>query len=238
MKDAWEDQISLNSFDDKGFEVEPPASTHADMALNVPVMDDFMSPADVLSLAERDQSPIPSTSDREGYYGPNHLSYWASGLRDRLYLEKLAADHGVALRRVLDIGCASGRVIRHFGYGGLATEPEAIYGCDINARHIRWIQENLPQALIPFQTTSVPHIPLPADELDLVTAFSVFSHIEAFESSWLMEIRRVLKPGGLLYCTIQSDHTWSAMKEGWPAYNAASRHPNFEKEREDMPMSR
>lgn len=231
MDAAWEDQISINSFDQTGFEIVAPAASHLGMALNVPNHDDFFTVDEVPELARADVRPIPALKDREGYYGPNHLSYWLSGLRDRLYLQSLAEKYGVTLKNVLDIGCASGRVIRHFAYDDFLPGLNAVYGCDINARHVRWVQEHLSPALTPFQSTSVPYLPLESGELDLVTTFSVFSHIEAFESGWLMEIRRVLRRGGLFYCTIQSDHTWKTMTADWPAYQAASKHPDFEAER-------
>ncbi len=66
--------------------------------------------------------------------------------------------------------------------------------CDINRRHVDWCNLHLPRSIRVFQNTSLPLIPLPEGAVDLVSAFSVFSHIEAFDTTWLMEIRRVLAP--------------------------------------------
>ncbi|MEM7516868.1 MAG: hypothetical protein AAF368_08090, partial [Planctomycetota bacterium] len=58
-------------------------------------------------------------------------------------------------------------------------------------------------------------------------AFSVFTHIEAFETAWLMELRRVLRPGGLAWVTVHTEKTWEDMTENWPLYKALKNHPKF-----------
>jgi len=102
---------------------------------------------------------------------------------------------GVDVRSYLDFGCATGRVIRHFG----AAEPQIkTYGCDINRMHVDWCAKYLPENITVFQNHSIPTLSLPDNSIDMVSAFSVFTHIEAFETSWLMELRRILRPGGRL----------------------------------------
>jgi SAM-dependent methyltransferase len=53
-----------------------------------------------------------------------------------------------------------------------------------------------------------PPLPIPDAQFDVVTAFSVFTHIDELESPWLLELRRILKPGGLLYATIHDESQW------------------------------
>jgi ubiquinone/menaquinone biosynthesis C-methylase UbiE len=79
------------------------------------------------------------------------------------------------------------------------------------------------------QITSIPHLPFEDNTFNLVSAFSVFTHIEAFETAWLMELKRILKPGGLAWITIHSENTWREMEPGWPLYDALARHPDFER---------
>ena len=38
-----------------------------------------------------------------------------------------------------------------------------------------------------FQNHSIPTLPLPDASIDLITAFSVFTHMEGMETAWLME---------------------------------------------------
>lgn len=47
--------------------------------------------------------------------------------------------------------------------------------------------------------------------MDIVCAFSVFTHIDDLDLAWLCEIRRVLKKNGLFYVTIHSDDTWKSL---------------------------
>lgn len=227
---TWEDNISLNS------------SAHEPLAALGPV-GDFLAQDDgsvtwdqnVLSKAEaveKDVSPLPLTADREGYYSANHYNYWASGMRDLMQLKEWATRNGVKTDTMLDIGCASGRLLRHVHY---TNSIGTMYGCDINRRHVDWVASYLPREIRVFQTTSLPHLPLPDSSVDIVTAFSVFTHIEAFDTYWLMEIRRVLKPGGVAWLTFNGDRIWRELNPTWPLWEAVNSHPDFQTVR-DFPQ--
>jgi SAM-dependent methyltransferase len=53
-----------------------------------------------------------------------------------------------------------------------------------------------------------PALPFPDGYLDCVVAFSVFTHIDSEDTAWLMELRRIVKPGGHVYLTIHDQATW------------------------------
>lgn len=168
----------------------------------------------------RDSAPIPSCEDREGYHGDRHLDWWHSGLDDYLKIRATARKHGFVRPdrdRVFEMGCASGRVLRHFAAQEPATET---WGSDISLRHVEWVRQHLPASVKIFQNTVLPHLPIEDNFFSIVSAFSVFTHIDEFELSWLAEVRRILRPGGLAYLTIHSDHTWRIMKPEWPVYQA------------------
>jgi hypothetical protein len=77
--------------------------------------------------------------------------------------------------------------------------------------------------------------------VDLISAYSVFTHIEAFETTWLMELRRILRPGGIAWVTVHTERTWAQMAPGWPLHNAMSKHPDFQPylaERGELPGER
>lgn len=224
MDSVWEEFISLHAVGETEFQVLPPAAEHkaidahpTDWSTEGPALDEALA---------RDTFPLPLTDDREGYYGPHHYSYWASGARDARLLFEVVDRLGVDLRSYLDFGCATGRVLRHVA---LAPDREvAVMGCDINRRHTDWIARHLPPTITVFQNHSIPTLPLPDNSLDAITAYSVFTHIEAFETAWLMELRRVLRPGGIAWVTVQSEKTWADMRPGWPIYDALSGMVDFE----------
>jgi ubiquinone/menaquinone biosynthesis C-methylase UbiE len=106
--------------------------------------------------------------------------------------------------RVLDLGCASGRMIRWLE--DVAGRCE-IWGVDISARHITWCQQHLSPPFNFAAITTFPHLPFEDGYFDLVYCGSVFTHICDLADAWLLELRRITKPGGRLYITIHDRHT-------------------------------
>lgn len=175
------------------------------------------------ALAEyiaRDPFPLPAAANREGYYGAYHYAYWLSGLKDYLQIKQVLAKHGVPfsqLRTMLELGCATGRVLRHF----VCQEPQlTVWGADINVNNIEWLLQHLGPAPLVFQNTLLPHLPLEDNSVDLFCAFSVFTHIDELELAWLAEVRRILRPGGIAYITLHTDHTWRILNKEHALFNA------------------
>jgi SAM-dependent methyltransferase len=180
--------------------------------------DGIMMERPLTSYVAEDTYPIPATADREGYYGSRHYDYWLSGLKDYLGIKQAAHKCGVLLTegsRVLDFGCASGRVLRHF----LCHEEGLdLWGVDINLRHVEWIRRFLPPSVKVFQNTILPTLPIEDNTVSVVCAFSVFTHIDTLETAWLAELRRILHKGGIAYVTIHGDHTWQTTTPSRPFY--------------------
>lgn len=222
MAGYWEDSVSINT--QATFEPRAVGSAHDHLQMDDGTMqwDEAIVPR--RQLLDADRSQIPEPRDREGYYGDNHFNYWASGARDLAQIAAFMNTHRLAYDSVLDFGCASGRMVRHYHYSRLFG---AVAGCDINRLHVDWCAHYLPSEIVPFQSTSMPTLPLADNSLTLITAFSVFTHIEAFEDAWLMEFRRILRPGGIAWITVHSDRTWREVNEHWPLYNAIKGFPEF-----------
>jgi SAM-dependent methyltransferase len=106
--------------------------------------------------------------------------------------------------RVLDFGCASGRMIRFLG--DVADRCE-VWGVDISARHIIWCQEHLSPPFNFATVTTAPHLPFEDAYFDLIYSGSVYTHIADLADAWLLELKRIMKPGGRLYITIHDKHT-------------------------------
>ncbi|PTY06626.1 hypothetical protein DB347_11340 [Opitutaceae bacterium EW11] len=170
----------------------------------------------------RDSFSIPVTADREGYHGERHFDWWLSGLRDYLLVKNAFCAHAAhgSIGRAFELGCASGRVLRHFA----CQNPECeSWGADLNLRHVEWVRKFLPRQVKVFHSSILPSLPFPDAYLDVVYAFSVFTHIDYFEAAWLAELRRVLRPGGIAYLTVHTDATWSRMRAGMPVYDSLVR---------------
>lgn len=209
----WEDDISRNARDTEPFALVSPVAEWEPEAFEAfhsgqgPVE---IADLPVLSLAKRDTAPLPVKQDREGYCGDNHEWYWLSGLRDYHTACQIVRRHKGHMDRVLDVGCASGRVLRHFAFQSNATE---IWGSEINHRHIRFLCDHMPPNVRPVAVPCLPNYPVEDNYFDLVTAFSVFTHIDVFETAFVAEIRRILKPGGLACLTVLDDSTWTSLRE-------------------------
>ena len=227
-EDIWENMISRN-LPDKDFEILRPAKDYRESDSH-PINWDRENLPFSEALA-RDIYPLPATSDRESYYGPHHFSYWASGLREMRNLLQCAKYYDLEVNTYLDIGCASGRVVRHFA---INSDTKRIIGCDINRRHIEWILAYLPGTIEVFQNTSIPNLPLEDSSVDLISAFSVFTHIENFDLAWMMEIKRILRPGGIAWTTFLSEQIWVEMKETSALYKNWSKHPEFAARRQEI----
>lgn len=160
------------------------------------------------------RSPLAGSIDLSGMlapFPPADLMMNTTGLTRQ---EEFAA-HGVAMLQalarcspkplaaygsMLDFGVGVGRLARMFqGFEGRYV------GVDIDPRHVRWISENLAyvEAL-----ESIPRepLPLPANSFDGVISISVFTHLnEADQRFYLSELRRVAKPGAILFLTVHGE---------------------------------
>jgi hypothetical protein len=162
----------------------------------------------VQSAIQRDDVPIPAPSDREGYFGNGHLTYWLSGMADLRAIRALApaASHA----RVLDFGGASGRVARQI----VLAEPSATVAiAELNHSHVMWCDEHFGPSIRAVKVGQYCHFPLADQSISLCVGFSVFTHLDAWESGWLAEIHRVLEKGAYAFLTIHSEHTWSVISK-------------------------
>jgi SAM-dependent methyltransferase len=153
------------------------------------------TPFPPLPLANRVGS-LESARDPYGYY--DDLGRKA---RDQI-LAVLPPDWSFEGKRVLDFGCGAGRTLRHFLREAATAE---IWGCDLDAESIEWLEGNLSPPLRVFRNDADPPLPQPDGYFDLIWAVSVFTHLVESWSAWLLELRRVLRPDGLLVATFMGE---------------------------------
>ena len=111
--------------------------------------------------------------------------------------------------RVLDFGCAAGRMVRWLKD---VAEKGEVWGVDVSADHIAWCTQNLSPPFNFATTTEIPHLPFEDRYFDFIYAASVFTHIDDLAAAWLQELRRILRPGGRLYATIHDEHLVSILE--------------------------
>ena len=112
--------------------------------------------------------------------------------------------------RILDWGCASGRVIR--GLTRFAQSGE-VWGVDQSAACIAWNRVKLAPPFH-FATCSCwPHLPFEDNHFDFIFGISVFTHIAELVDTWLLEMRRIMRPGAYALFTIHDEHSIDFFKE-------------------------
>jgi SAM-dependent methyltransferase len=166
-------------------------------------------------LASPDGMPIPPRN-LWWDYADTAERYLEIGRINIRKMREILAPHGADLRpglRILDFGCAAGpqiRCLRDFAASG------EVWGVDISAEHVGWCVQHLPETFRFAVTTTAPHLPFEDRYFDLIYCGSVFSHIGEMTAAWLLELARIIRPGGSLYLTINTKQSMHAYLNRWP----------------------
>lgn len=167
---------------------------------------DFGGPA---VLVEGEDLPLPPPGMRGGYSADDG-EYLATGRNHQaIYLEQIEKHLGLNQNAtIMEFGCATGRVLRHFNKQRNELGWSMI-GCDVQADHVEWLRQNWPDDICVYVGSVFPKLPFEDNSIDVIYGMSVFTHIKYHWDFWLLELRRVLKPGGLLLQTIHAERAWS-----------------------------
>lgn len=137
-------------------------------------------------------------------------SYLANGrsiarcLVDALSAPSVALKHMV----ILDFACGPGRVI---GELARATESCTLHGSDIDAQAIAWASGNLSSLARFSVNTAAAPTDYASVMFDAIYSVSLFTHLDTpAQDEWLAEMRRLLKPGGVLLATTHDALRWTA----------------------------
>jgi SAM-dependent methyltransferase len=150
--------------------------------------------------------PIPPKELWEGY-GKNAELFLKTGKVDVDTMLQILESSGFRIRnggRVLDLGCASGRMIRWLAD---ISDQCDVWGVDISAKYIRWCQEHISPPFYFATVTTAPHLPFEDGYFDLIYCGSVFTHIADLADAWLLELKRIVRREGRLYITVHDKHT-------------------------------
>lgn len=103
-------------------------------------------------------------------------------------------------KNVLDFGCGCGRLARMF-----KGHAHNVFGCDIDRRHIEWINHNL--TFMKASVTAVhPPTPYHDSTFDMIVSISVFTHLnEESQNEFLSELYRISSPHAYLFLTVHGE---------------------------------
>ena len=122
-------------------------------------------------------------------YEEHHRERRAEGefvfVPDRIPLFQAAIGRG---KRVLDLGCRSGALTRHF------LEGNELVGLDVDAAALAKASD---LGIEPVQANVEEPLPFEDASFDAVVAGELFEHLQ-FPDALVAEIARVLRPGGVL----------------------------------------
>ena len=156
-----------------------------------------------------EELPLPPADYRPGYAPDNDQLYVDWGKSDHNQICDVIRKHRGKYEdlTILDFGCSSGRVLRHF-MAERRAHGWKLMGIDIQARLIEWMRRNFPREINVLCGSTLPHLPFADNSIDVIYGISVFTHTKYLWDTWLMEFKRVLKPGGLCLQSVQCEAAW------------------------------
>ncbi|MGM0876128.1 MAG: class I SAM-dependent methyltransferase [Bacillota bacterium] len=103
--------------------------------------------------------------------------------------------------KVLDFGCGWGRIIRFF-FKDVADQN--LLGVDVDPKMISLCNDLLGKGKYKVVNPQPPVHSIDDNSLDIIFAFSVFSHLaEDTAEKWIKEFSRILRPGGIVVATTE-----------------------------------
>ena len=149
-------------------------------------------------------------------YGQDTEAYLARGRNTASMLRSIVEEYGNVFdcnSALLDWGCTTGRVLRCFAEEAKTAE---VWGVDVDQLSIDWAIAHLSPPFRFLCTSAYPSLPFPDAKFSLIYGISVMTHLEHFRGMWLMELGRILRPGGLAILTVHDEHTVQWFKEHAP----------------------
>jgi ubiquinone/menaquinone biosynthesis C-methylase UbiE len=145
----------------------------------------------------RDVYAQRSTGDLYSRFNPAHLFMVQERERYFLHLLSKFGCSALAAKKILEIGCGNGGLLRDFIEWG--ARPENISGIELIPERIAEAKTLCPQT-ISIQQGNAAEIGFPDETFDLVVQSTVFTSVldAKIKRKIASEMRRVLKPSGLI----------------------------------------
>ena len=141
---------------------------------------------------------------------------------------------GIALdgKVILDVGCGDGILSLGLSDKSSASKIIGVDLVEVDRAELGHIASangvpSLPEpSSLDFIVSTPDHIPLADESIDAVVSWSVFEHVKDLDALW-SEIRRVLKPDGLIFLQIwpmfwseHGSHLWPWMVDSFIQYHS------------------
>ncbi len=150
--------------------------------------------------------------------------WWHRGMREiarSLLAPHLAGRSGLSL---LDAGCGTGGALRW----ALSLGPVgAVAGADISAEAVALARARVPEARL--EVAPMRAMPFEAESFDVVLTNDVLQHVPEHElAESVAELRRVLRPGGVLLARTNGALSARRERADWRLWSRASLRAAFE----------
>lgn len=162
--------------------------------------------ADAVFLAANPQLKLPPARLRFDVIACSQAEYYTTTGKAMAAQMQGVMDKWVSpdATHVCEWGCGPGRILIPLAAMDSSKRRKFI-GTDMYPPSIRWAQSVQSEPLAFHLNRMNPPLPLPDHSIDFVYAVSVFTHLsESLTQSWLGEILRVLKPGGIFWFSAHS----------------------------------
>lgn len=168
--------------------------------------------------------PNPPESVQRQFVGLSYREAFSEAVSFVAVADEWAARHGLAdglssARRILDFGAGWGRITRVLA--GLC-QPTRLYAVDVDPQMTALTGASLP-GVNNLCVEPLPPSVLADDSIDVVTAFSVFSHLSPeAHTAWADEFGRLVRPDGLVFITALDDVFLREVADGQEAVRAGT----------------
>lgn len=134
------------------------------------------------------------------------LDYLSFGDWQQQYGRWLVDSLGLKGKKLLDVGCACGSIVRGFGEAGAI-----VHGVDVNEHMIRLGREKWPDMAPLLGTCDAVNLHLYTDgSWDAIHTAQVAEHWKPqLVPHILQEFARVVRPGGLLFCALDTEELFT-----------------------------
>ena len=109
---------------------------------------------------------------------------------------------------VLDAACGEG-----YGSYILSNFADKVFGIDISIEAIEYAREKYNNCNLEYRCASINNIPLQDNSVDVIVSFETIEHVTFdLQKEFLAEIKRVLKPDGILIISSPDKRTYSDIR--------------------------